>query len=108
MAASDKQLGALHLKVTEVLIEALDGEVIPGYTDDEGNVVQEERKLAPSAAIIAAATKFLKDNDITCDRDKGSALNELEERMAAQRSRRKASVVDFEQARADAKFMTGG
>lgn len=105
MSATESKLGALHEKVADVLITALDGEELPGYEDPETGEVVEAKRLAPSAAIIAAATKFLKDNEITCTRDKGNVLEELEAKMAARRANRQARVVDLDQAREDAQFM---
>jgi hypothetical protein len=78
MAADERTLGGLHEKVTEALNQALDGDVIPGYTEVNeatGEVTQvPDRKLPPSAAIIAAATKFLKDNNITCAPSEDNAV----------------------------------
>jgi hypothetical protein len=101
MAASETKLGLLHDKVAEVLMEALEGEVLPGFTDDDGEVTPDKR-LPPSAAIIAAATKFLKDNEITCTPADNNTLGELEKRMEARRSKRSASVFDLDEARAAA------
>lgn len=108
MSATEKKLGALHEKVADVLIDALDGEELPGYTDPETGEVVEAKRMLPSAAIIAAATKFLKDNEITCVRDQSNALGELESKMAERRARRASmTVIDMEQARKDAAFMVG-
>lgn len=101
MAATEKKLGALHEKVANVLIEALDGEELPGYTDPETDEEYPAKRIPPSAAIIAAATKFLKDNEITCAPSEDNALGELEQRMADRRSKR-ANAADLEQARLDA------
>jgi len=109
VSATEKKLGALHEKVAEVLIDALDGEELPAYQDPESGEVMEAKRIPPSAAIIAAATKFLKDNEITCVKDTGNALGELEAKMQERRARRaKASVVDLDEARRDAQFMIGG
>lgn len=107
MSATEKRLGELHAKVAEVLIDALEGEELPGYTDPETDEVIEPKKIAPSAAIIAAATKFLKDNEITCQPSENNALGELEKKMAERRQRRAANVVDFDEAKANAGFMLG-
>lgn len=108
MAATETKLGALHEKVAEVLIDALDGEELPGYADPESGEVFEAKRIAPSAAIIAAATKFLKDNEITCVRDKGNALGELENKMEERRKRRASmTVIDMDEARKQAAFMGG-
>lgn len=105
MAASETRLGALHEKVTEVLLNALDGEVLPGY--GEGDEAVPEKVIPPSAAIIAAATKFLKDNEITCVPAENNALGELEAKMAARRAKRAGNVIDFNDAAANAAGMVG-
>lgn len=105
MAASENKLGKLHEKVAEVLLDALDGELLPGY--GEGDEAVPEKRIPPSAAIIAAATKFLKDNEITCTPAENNALGELEARMAARRAKRSGNVVDFQAAQEAASFMAG-
>lgn len=106
MAATEQILGELHAKVATVLADALDGEELPGYTDPESGEVYEPKRLKPSAAIIAAATKFLKDNEITCTPSESNAIGELEQKMQARREKRAAaSVVDFDEARLAAQRM---
>lgn len=100
MAADEKILGDLHTKVAEVLSIALDGEELPGYTeeDEDGNeIVTPPKRLTPSAAIIAAATKFLKDNNITAVASKDNALGELEKKLAERQQKKmaKATPEDF-------------
>lgn len=107
MAATEQRLGELHAKVAEVLSDALDGEELPAWTDPETGDVQPAKRLAPSAAIIAAATKFLKDNEITCDVSKNDALNSLEEKMAKRRAMR-PTAIDFADAEQKANFNFGG
>lgn len=110
MAASETVLGALHVKVTEVLTQALDGDVIPGYTETNeatGEVTEvPDRKLPPSAAIIAAATKFLKDNNITCAPAGDNAVGELVERLK-EKQKLKASRLEMADAKNDMGFLSG-
>jgi len=110
-AASESKLGELHNKVAEVLIEAMEGDTLPGYTDDETGEEVPPRKLPPSAALIQAATKFLKDNNISCAPSEDNKLGELEqamrERQKAREARRQASKADFAAAEQDAGFLTG-
>lgn len=110
MAASEKLLGALHEKVTEALSSALDGDEIPGYTEVNeatGEVTEvPPRKLPPSAAIIAAATKFLKDNNITCAPEADNAMGELVERLK-NKQKAKASRMAIRDAQDDMGFLTG-
>ena len=105
MAATEGKLGQLHARIADVFIELMDGEELPGYEDPETGEVIEAKRIPPSAAILAAATKFLKDNDITADRDKSDALGDLEAKMAARRANRQAKVVDLDAAREQAQFM---
>ncbi len=108
MAATETKLGALHEKVADVLLEALDGEILPGYSDEESGEVVEDKRLPPSAAIIAAATKFLKDNAITCVPAENNALGELEAKMRERRNKRNsANLIDFADAREAAGRMNG-
>lgn len=100
MAASEDKLGKLHDKVADVLLEALDGEILPGY--DNGDEIVPDKRMLPSAAIIAAATKFLKDNEITCVPAENNALGALEQKMQERRARRGPTLVDFDEARAAA------
>ena len=68
-------LAILHGKVAEVLTDALDLE------DCDGNAI------SPSPAIIAQATKFLKDNDITCDLNDSEDLQDLERILQEKRGK---------------------
>jgi hypothetical protein len=107
MAADEKVLGELHTAVAKVLTEALKGQELPGYFDPETSQEVPGQTLPPSAAIIAAATKFLKDNNITCAPSKDNALGELEEAMKARRAKRIASKTDMRVATEDMAFMNG-
>lgn len=110
MAASENKLGALHEKVTEVLTMALDGDRIPGYTEEDPvtgeEVVVPDRVLPPSAAIIAAATKFLKDNNITCAPSQDNAVGNLVEKLR-EKQRSKLSKFELQDAKEAQSFMGG-
>lgn len=93
MAANSEAMGALHDQVARVLSEALKGQELPGYTDEEG-IEQPATIMLPSAAIIQAATKFLKDNEITCVASKDNALGELEAQMELRRAKRDKMKTD--------------
>jgi hypothetical protein len=79
---------------------------LPGEVDEETGEVS-VIKVPPSAAILQAAAKFLKDNNITCVPSKDNALGELEEKMRQRQARRSASKTDLAVAREDMGFMTG-
>jgi len=110
MAASETKLGALHEKVAEVLLDALEGDLIPGYTEENpatGEVVEvPDRKLPASAAIIAAATKFLKDNNITCAPSQDNAVGSLVDKLKA-KQKAKLSKFEMQDARQDMNFLGG-
>lgn len=106
MAADEKALGELHNKVAEVLTIALDGDELPGYVDEETGEEVPAKKLPPSAAILAVAAKFLKDNQITCVPSKDNALGELEEKLR-NRNAAKTSKVDFAAASEQMGFLNG-
>lgn len=109
MAANEKTLGDLHDKVARVLSDALDGDELPEVIDeDSGEVTAPAKRLAPSAAIIAAATKFLKDNNITCVPTEDNALGELQRKMEERRNKRiRLSEADIMDAKSQAGFLGG-
>lgn len=110
MAATEDKLGALHVKVADVLIEALDGEELPGYEEEgpDGEVVVvPPKRMLPSAAIIAAATKFLKDNEITCTPSENNSLGRLKELAEERRNKRALTPTDLADATRAGGFLYG-
>ena len=81
--ANETKLGALHGAVAQVLtaqISHTEDEMILNMDGEEeatGNVIH---TAAP--ATIAAAIKFLKDNQITCDIEVDENMNNLRESLA--------------------------
>jgi hypothetical protein len=67
-AGTEKELAALHKKLTKAMIKALE-------SDNEVN-----------PALLQAVSKFLKDNDITCPQDESEDLNSLATRLKNKRS----------------------
>lgn len=70
-AAKSERLGELHSKVTEVMISTLDNiettnQKLAALADLDPESAQHV-PLEPSAALLGAVTKFLKDNEITCN-----------------------------------------
>ena len=82
MAANEKLLGTLHEAVTKVLLEAMDGQELPGYVDPDTGEEVAGQKLPPSAAVMTVAAKFLKDNNITCAPAEDNELGALQKIMA--------------------------
>lgn len=107
--ADETKLTALHDKVAEVLIDALDPVEVPQIEDEEGNVIQEATRMPVSAAHITAAIQFLKNNSITCapaeDNKLGELKRKMEERQARRANKGQANVVDLEAARETASYL---
>lgn len=110
MAANEKALGNLHEKLSQVLVECLEGDVLPGYTDDETGEVFPEKRLPPSAAIMTVAAKFLKDNNITCAPSATNAIGAVADLTARQKARAErlaATKADYAAAEEGMDFMSG-
>lgn len=83
-AATETKLGKLHDKVADVMLNALEtydevNEKAQASADEETPFIP----LEPSAALLGAITKFLKDNEITCNTDESQKLSGLAARMAS-------------------------
>lgn len=81
MAATDKELGALHKAVAEGLTQALQPHVT-----EEGKVI-----LAP-AAYFGAAIAMLKNNNITADPTTNKELQELQQALHNRRHKKLGSA----------------
>lgn len=80
MTATEGKLGDLHDKVADVLIGALDrSEKLATATGEEVFPIE------VNPALISVATKFLKDNEITCQAGEGSKTQELQEQLNKRR-----------------------
>lgn len=91
--ATEDVLSLLHGKVAETMIDALDqadraaGLLIKHGDDLPNDVIrflEESREVNPS--LLTSATKFLKDNNISCDPADDEQLSELEERLKQKRN----------------------
>ena len=95
MTASSTVLEQLHTLVTEAFIEKVRGGV-QEVVNKEGDVV--EIAVKPTAAELAAAVTFLKNNNITSSPTDDSKLQELqkltEARLAKRRERMSAQLGD--------------
>lgn len=81
MAATDNALQELHAQIARSLTDA----VKPIETTDEhGNVAV----IPPSAAHLAAAITFLKNNNITASPTSNKALSDLSDALAARRKKK--------------------
>lgn len=104
--ATEDQLAVLHGKVAETMTAALDQSdkanalliKYSGHKFEEGEslptdimkFLEDTREVNPS--LLTSATKFLKDNNISCDAADDEKLSELEERL---KKKRKGNVTDI-------------
>ena len=81
--ASESKLSALHGAVADVLTAQLMHTVEETTFDDDGNEMGTGVQVYTAApATVAAAIKFLKDNQITCDIEVDENMNNLRESLA--------------------------
>ncbi|SEN67655.1 hypothetical protein SAMN05216227_102037 [Pseudorhodobacter antarcticus] len=99
-AATEQRLGILHAKVADVFskvlqryedrLDALDA--IPSMADVSEEVLTELMTDAamPNPAMLAAITKFLKDNTISFDSEQLAELSSQERRLQERKANRPA------------------
>lgn len=90
MAASDATLKALHAVLAEQLLDMIQNGV-PVF-DKEGN---ESGTRKATAAELAVAVTFLKNNEITANLDDTDATKALREALEARRKKAKPVMPDF-------------
>ena len=90
MAASDATLKALHAVLSEQLLDMIQNGV-PVF-DKEGN---ESGTRKATAAELAVAVTFLRNNEITANLDDSDATKALREALEARRKRAKPVMPDF-------------
>jgi hypothetical protein len=89
--ASISQLGGLHDLVTKAFIRKVQGKVVTNV-NAVGEAVDEF--IEPSAAELAAAVTFLKNNNVTSAPSEDNAIGELQRLMDARRARSKPVLPD--------------
>jgi hypothetical protein len=82
MAATDNALQELHAQIARSLTEAV--KPIDVVDEETGTV----KTLPPSAAHLAAAITFLKNNNITASPTSNKALSDLSDALAARRKKK--------------------
>lgn len=96
-AAKEKQLGALHAKITEVFLKVLaryEARLDKIDTLDADRIEDEMLKeifdegAMPNPAMLSAVTKFLKDNEISFDTEKLAELSDQERRLKERKEKR--------------------
>lgn len=81
--ANEDKLGALHGAVATVLTAQISHQQEETVFDGDGEEVGTGEMVYTAApATIAAAIKFLKDNQITCDVEVDENMNNLRESLA--------------------------
>ena len=90
MAASDATLKALHAVLAEQLLDMIQNGV-PVF-DKEGN---ETGTRKATAAELAVAVTFLRNNEITANLDDSDATKALREALEARRKKAKPVMPDF-------------
>ena len=93
-SATDKELAELHAKVAKAMSRALDSsdraETLLNEYEDElpaPVVMFLEHQINANPSLLTAITKFLKDNEITAQREESTEMTELEERLQKKKSR---------------------
>ncbi len=90
MSASDATLKALHAVLAEQLLDMIQNGV-PVF-DKEGN---ESGTRKATAAELAVAVTFLRNNEITANLDDSDATKALREALEARRKKAKPVMPDF-------------
>lgn len=100
--ATENQLSVLHSRVTKALLDNIERAdrataLLEEYKDDVPDKVRQylEESTQINPSVLAAATKFLKDNDITCDIGSNEEMSALEERLAKKRKASGSKIVDI-------------
>ena len=92
MKATENKLGELHAVVATVLASQLSHQEEGTDFNDEGEMVPNgEMQYSASPAVIAAAIKFLKDNDITADAEQDENLSNLRDVLAKKQKHSRVS-----------------
>lgn len=89
-AATDIQLGTLHAAVAEIMLGTLKAyreadKLHMTVNEEDGTVTVTVSE--PSPAFLSAVTKFLKDNDITCQIEDSGELSELQKTLKEKKKR---------------------
>lgn len=96
--AHQDKMETLHAQLAAVLTEVLTPKekVIPAKTDEDGEEVSAERieTVFPSAAEMAVAAKFLKDNSIFSSPDQDEGMSEMRKKLHERERARKPTAQD--------------
>lgn len=106
--ATEDQLAKLHNKVAETMIAALDqadraAHLLIKYTVDSEvelpsdirGFLEDTQEINPS--LLTSATKFLKDNNISCDPAEDEQLSDLEKRLKKKKTKGNVTEIAFDE-----------
>ena len=94
MAASETLLNNLHNLVATTLSHKMQVREVQRVVKVAGEETVVQETVEPTAAEIAAAITFLKNNNITSVPEEDSALAELQKQVAQARAKRKPVLPD--------------
>lgn len=94
MAASEESLSSLHDAVARVLTHKMQVRDVQRVVKVGGEDTLVDETVEPTAAELAAAITFLKNNNITAVPDEDSALGELRSIMEKRRAKRPPALPD--------------
>lgn len=96
-SATEKALGALHAKITEVFqkvlaryearLDVLEAVKAGEFEAEMLGELMDDAAI-PNPAMLSAITKFLKDNEISFDTEQITELSDQERRLAERREKR--------------------
>lgn len=95
MPANNDLMGRLHQRLAEVMLQMLEPTVTPVYDPDDPEIIVDERVTYPAPAVLAAATTFLKNNNITSIVEDDPALSKLRDKL---KSRGRITDADTQEA----------
>ena len=96
MKATEKKLSRLHDLVADVLTEQVGYKEKVTTFNEDGEMVEGEERYIASPATVAAATKFLRDNNITSDEELNENMNGLRDALAAKQKHSRTSLKDVD------------
>lgn len=88
MKANEKKLGDLHGILAEVLANQVSEKVIEVDADGKELTI-----YTATPALLTVASRFLKDNDITCEVGDSKGLSDLKEELAKRKRRSDISKI---------------
>lgn len=102
--ATSKELAALHKKISAAMLKALEAnERAEALLSEYGAELPEpvsdflDELCTTNPALFQAVTKFLKDNDVTCQIEEDETTSALQQRLAKKKARNVGNVTFIEQ-----------